>query len=192
MTKKKTCKKNIREEKTNNGNNNELENLKKELEKLKEENKKLNKQLEEKDEILKNTQLQYLTLKNDFDLLTRRMKENELKLKDEILEKTILKFLPIFEDFMKSYEHLPEEFKEHKWTEWLSLINKKLNNFLQEYNIEIIKTVWEEVDDNLHEIIWVEPSDEKNKVIKEITKGYLIKKWDDIKVLKPAKVIVWQ
>ena len=171
--------------------NNDCEEKIKSLEK---ENQKLKKDLQEKEEILKNTQLQYLQLKNDFDSFSRRVSENEQKMKQEIFEKTVLKFIPILEDFMKSYEHLPENFKEHKWTEWLSLIHKKLWKFLEEHKIEIIDTSWD-VNEEHHEIIWVNPvedEEKKWKIIQEVTKWYIVDYWDNKKVLQPAKVIIWQ
>lgn len=169
-------------------------NCKDELEILKKENEKLKRQLQDKEEILKNTQVQYLSLKNEFDAFTKRVEENKAKHKDEIFEKTIIKFLPILEDFMKSYEHLPEEFKEHKWTEGLNLINKKINSFLQEQWIEMIPTIWEQVDEQIHEVIWMHPVDDEKKwkIIQEVKKWYVIKKQDKQKVLLPAKVILWQ
>jgi len=167
---------------------------KEEINLLKKENEKLKKELKEKEEILKNTQLQYLQLKNDFDSFTRRVKENEQKMKQEIFEKTLLKFIPILEDFMKSYEHLPEEFKDHKWTEGLVLINKKLWKFLEDNKIEIIDTSGE-LNEEHHEVIWVNPvedEEKKWKIIQEVTKWYIVNYGDNKKVLIPAKVIIWQ
>ena len=165
-----------------------------EKEQMKEEINKLKKELKEKEEILKNTQLQYLQLKNDFDSFSRRVHENEQKTKQEIFEKTILKFIPILEDFIKSYEHLPEEFKNHKWTEWLSIINKKIWKFLEDNKIEIIDTSWD-INEEHHEIIWVnsvEDEEKKWKIIQEVTKWYIVNYGDKKKVLLPAKVIIWQ
>jgi len=170
------------------------EKLLKKIEELEKENKKLEKDLKEKEEILKNTQLQYLQLKNDFDSFSRRVSENEQKMKQEIFEKTILKFIPILEDFIKSYEHLPEEFKNHKWTEWLSIINKKIWKFLEDNKIEIIDTSWD-INEEHHEIIWVNPvedEEKKWKIIQEVTKWYIVNYGDKKKVLLPAKVIIWQ
>jgi len=165
-----------------------------ELEKLKKENDKLKRKLTDTEEILKNTQVQYLSLKNEFDAFTKRVEENKLKDKEEIFEKTIIKFLPILEDFIKSYEHLPQEFKDHKWTEWLNLVNKKINSFLQEQWIEIIPTIWEQVDEQIHEVIWIHPVDDnkKWKIIQEVKKWYILNKQDKQKVLLPAKVVLWQ
>lgn len=164
------------------------------LEKLEEENKKLKKQLKEQEEILKNTQLQYISLKNEFDSFSNRIKKNEEKQKDEIFEKTILKMIPIIELFVSSYELLPEEFKWSKWTEWLDIINRKIDSFLNESNIEVIKTMWENADETKHEVLGMEPIEDcnkKNKIIKEIKKWYTLKKEDKDKVLIPAKVIIW-
>ncbi len=164
------------------------------LEKTQKENEKLKKELKEQEEMLKNTQLQYVSLKNEFDSFSNRVKKNEEKQKDEIFEKIILKIIPVIELFVSSYEHLPKEFEGHKWTEWLDIINKKINSFLEEFNIEVIKTVWEEVDETKHEILWMEPTEDKSmkeKIVKEIKKWYILKNSDKNKVLMPAKVIVW-
>jgi molecular chaperone GrpE len=138
------------------------ENCEKELEKLKQENEKLKRKLADSEEILKNTQLQYVQLKNEFDAYQRRIQAQQQKLKQEAFEKVILNILPILELFIQSYEHLPEEFKEHKWTEGLTIINKKISQFLENSGIEVIPTVGEEPDETMHEIIHVqEVSDDK-------------------------------
>ena len=200
MTKKKNIKKQDKEvKKLKNELQEELENqeiieLKKQIEELKVEKEKLVRKLQEQEEITKNTQLQYLTLKNDFNSFTNRVKEQEKKMKDEIFEKIILKLLPTIELMMLSYDTLPDEFKNHKWTEWLSILHKKILSLLDELNISIIPTVWEEVDEEKHEIIWTKPWEEKNKwkIVTEVKKWYVIKYPDKEKVLQPAKVLIWE
>jgi len=169
-------------------------NCEKELEKLKQENEKLKKKLADSEEILKNTQLQYVQLKNEFDAYQRRIQAQQQKLKQEAFEKVILDILPILELFLQSYEHLPEEFKEHKWTEGLAIINKKISQFLENSGIEVIPTVGETPDEILHEIIHVQevPEDKKWKIIQEVKKWYILKTPDGKKVLLPAKVVIWQ
>ena len=200
MTKKKNIKKQekdvkeLEQELQNELENVRIEELKEQIKKLEEEKEKLERKLKEQEEITKNTQLQYLTLKNDFNSFTNRVKEQEKKMKDEIFEKIILKLLPTIELMMLSYETLPDEFKNHKWTEWLTILHKKILSLLEELNISIIPTVWEEIDEEKHEIIWTKPWDEKNKwkIVEEVKKWYLIKYQDKAKVLQPAKVLIWQ
>lgn len=163
--------------------------------KLQKENLKLKKDLKEKEETLKNIQLQYISLKNEFDSFSKIVKNNENKQKEQIFEKIILKIIPILELFMTSYEHLPNEFTDHKWAEWLNIINKKINTFLDDFNIEMIQTIGLVPDEAKHEIIWtewVEDDEEKWLIKKEIKKWYVLKNKDKEKVLTPAKVVVWQ
>jgi len=168
--------------------------LEKNLNLLQKENKKLEKQLKEQEEILKNTQLQYISLKNEFDSFLYRIKINEQKQKDEMFEKIISKIIPIIELFISSYQNLPEEFKNHKWTEWIDIINKKIDLFLGELNVEFIRAIWEEPNEVKHEIIdteFVDDDKKKGKIIKEIKKWYILKNDNKEKVLMPSKVIVW-
>jgi len=189
MTKKKEQKSINKEIDTKSSKNKELI---LEIEKLKQEKNKLEKKLKEQEEITKNTQLQYITLKNDFNLFTKRVKENEKKLKDDIFENIILKILPLIEMIMLSYDNLPKEFKSHKWTEWLSILHKKIIWFLKDFNIEIIPTIWETVDETKHEVIWTKP-DSKNKwkIVVEVKKWYIRKYPNGDKILQPAKVLIW-
>ena len=172
----------------------EEKNWQKELETLKKENEKLQKKLKDMEEILKNTQIQYLSLKNEFDAYQKRVEAQKQQHKQEAFEKVILNILPILELFIQSYEHLPEEFKEHKWTEGLNIINKKIVQFLNQSWIEVIPTVGHKVDETMHEVIHVqEVQDEhKWKIIQEVKKGYILKIPNGKKVLQPAKVVVGQ
>ena len=172
----------------------DIEKLKKENAELKNENEKLRKKLQDMEEILKNTQVQYLSLKNEFDAYQRRQQMQQKKLEQQTFEKVILKVLPILELFLVSYEHLPEEFKDHKWTEGINIVNKKIQQFLQDHKIELIPTVWEEPDETKHEIIQVQEVDWENKwkIVQEVKKWYILKTDEWEKVLIPAKVILWQ
>ena len=177
--------------------NNELKksqkkNLKKELEEIKQENEKLKKKLLDTEEILKNVQVQYISLKNEFDAYQKRIESQQQKLKQEAFEKVILDVLPILELFLQSYEHLPKEFKKHKWSEGLTIINKKILQFLENSWIQIIPTIGENPDETLHEIIHIKQvdGDKKWKIIQEVKKGYILKTPDWSKVLIPAKVVL--
>jgi len=181
---------------------NEKDELLKQIKKLEEqkkqlqiENEKMKKELEEKKEILANTQVQYISIKNEFDAYQRRTMQQQKNLERDIFEKLIIKLLPILELFLISYEHLPNEFKNNKWADWLNIINKKILQFLKDYNIEIIPTIWEIVDELKHEIVWVKKVEDKEKkwiIIQEIKKWYVIKYPEQEKVLIPAKVIIQQ
>lgn len=169
--------------------------LQDELENLQQENLKLKKQLKEKDEISQNIQVQYLSIKNEFDAFSKRVQQNEQKTKDEIFEKLILKILPILELFNLSYEHLPTEIAQHKRTEWLNIINKKISDFLNDSHVEIIPTVWEMPDEDIHELIWTQPTQDENqkwKIVTEVKKWYLLKYAERQKTLIPAKVLIWE
>ncbi len=186
--------KELEQELQNELENTEINELKSKIKELEEEKQKLERKLQEQEEITKNTQLQYLTLKNDFNSYTNRVKEQEKKMKDDIFENVILKLLPTIELMTLSYDTLPEEFKNHKWTEWLTILHKKILSLLDELNISIIPTVWEEIDDEKHEIIWTKPWDKKNKwkIAAEVKKWYIIKYPDREKVLQAAKVLIWE
>jgi len=172
-----------------------IEQIQKEAEQLKLENEKLKKKLADMEEILKNTQVQYLSLKNEFDAYQKRQQLQQKKMEQQTFEKILLQVLPILELFLISYDHLPEEFKDHKWTEGISIINRKIHQFLENNKIEIIPTVGEEPDETKHEIIQVQEVDDKEhkgKIVQEVKKGYIIKTENGEKVLIPAKVILWQ
>ena len=77
----------------------------------------MKKELEEKKEILANTQVQYISIKNEFDAYQRRTMQQQKNLERDIFEKLIIKLLPILELFLISYEHLPNEFKNNKWAD---------------------------------------------------------------------------
>jgi len=73
--------------------------------------------------------------------------------------------------------------------------NKKLSSFLETHKIEIVETIWKDVNELHHEVIWtipVEDEKQKWKIIQEVTKWYVIEKSSGKKVLLPAKVIIWQ
>lgn len=165
------------------------------IKQLENENKKLQAKLKDSEEILKNTQLQYISLKNEFDSYQRRTKLQLDEIKQEINEKNILWILPIIELFELSYKHIPEEFKDNKWTEWLNIIKNKIDEFLKNNNIELIETIWQELNEEYHEAIWmkdVEDKKLKNKIVEEVKKWYLIKYPDKKKVLQAAKVLLWK
>lgn len=169
--------------------------LQEKIEELQIQSKNLQKNLKEQSELTKNAQLQYLTIKNEFDAFSNRVQQNEKRTENEIFEKIILKIIPIIELFALSYEHLPDEIVEHKRSEWLEIINKKIWEFLNDSKIHIIATVWETPDESMHELIWTHPVEDKKQkwlIVTEVRKWYLIDYWDTKKTLIPAKVIIWE
>lgn len=165
-----------------------------EIEKLTEENKQLKSEIDKLNNILKNTQQQYLSLKNDFDAHVNRTKSNEETNKINMQINLLKKILPVFDDFFTSIQMLPEDIKKSKVWEWLILIWDKLLKELDHQYIQQIKTIWEAPNEEFHDILSMQNTDDetqKGKIIAEIKRWYYIKKDWSTRVIYPAKVVVW-
>jgi molecular chaperone GrpE (heat shock protein) len=73
--------------------------------------KELEDQLQEKDEIAKNSQINYLHLKADFDILQRQTQQKVENAERDALMKVVKEFLPFIENLRKSLINLSDEQK---------------------------------------------------------------------------------
>ena len=171
---------------------NETENY---ISKLKEKHLKTKKELKKYKEIATTTQSQYINLKNEFDLFTNRINNEKEENKIKNIIDIINKILPFIDNLSKSLEHIPEEFKDNNFINWIILTYKHFQNTLETMWVFEINSIWEEADPELHQPLWLEQTNDKKlkwKIIKEIEKGYIFKKNDTKKVIRIAKVIVWE
>lgn len=100
----------------------------------------------------------------------------------------IAKVLPILDDFERALSNLPEDLKENSWVSGVSMVQRKFEKLLQEYNVEVLDPVGEVFDPNRHEAIGMEASDqyESGYVTVTLQKGYT----SGDRVLRPALVKV--
>lgn len=118
-------------------------------------------------------------------------KETEQRLSDMnsfVTSAIILELLPIFDNYQTAIKHIPEDQKNESWAVGLEHILKMWDEFLKNHDVEIIKTVGEKFDPNLHESVGqVNDSDNGDQIITEEKQtGYKIKD----AVIRPAKVII--
>jgi len=101
---------------------------------------------------------------------------------------TLRALLPIIDDFDRAFENIPEDISKHLWVGGVSMIQRKFENLLEKYEIEVINPRGEPFDPNFHEAIGVEDSDEvdSGNVAITLQKGY---KSGNL-VLRPALVKV--
>jgi molecular chaperone GrpE len=100
----------------------------------------------------------------------------------------LAKILPLLDDFERALGNLPDELKDHAWVSGVTMLQRKFEKLLQEYNVEVIDPVGESFDPNKHEAIGMEPSDEHESghVTVTLQKGYA----SGERVLRPALVKV--
>ena len=176
--------------KTNKKQQKQTNNIAKEIEQLSQENTKLLEEIDKLKEILSNTQSQYIGLKNDFDLFQNKIKVEEKEKEFKLLVDIFKRLLPVLNDVFVLWTNVPKQIKENKWFEWYLIIEKKLQDFLKNFNINVIPTVWNSIDEQLHEIVWVVNWNKKWQIVQEVQKWYYIKNnWEKLVIL-PAKVIV--
>jgi len=121
------------------------------------------------------------------------VKETETKKQDWVKfagEALLLDLLPIYDNLKLALSHVPETDKKLGWVVGLEHIKNQFKTFLEQNNVEEIKTVGEDFDPELHEAI-ADESDEKKEnqghiINKELKSGYKL----NGKVLYPAKVVV--
>ena len=98
------------------------------------------------------------------------------------------KFLPIIDDLERAIENIPIEFRDAAWYEGVTLIQRNVEKFITENNIEEIDPLGSEFDPNFHEAIGTEEAAEfsSNQVSDTLQKGYQI----NGRIIRPALVKV--
>lgn len=87
---------------------------------------------------------------------------------------TLRSLLPIIDDFDRAFESVPDEISDDAWIGGVSMIQRKFNNLLEQYEVEAIDPTGGPFDPNLHQAIGAEDSDEveSGHVIETLQKGY--------------------
>ena len=86
----------------------------------------------------------------------------------------LISLLTIIDDFDRAFESVPDEICDDPWIGGVSMIQRKFNNLLEQYEVEAIDPTGGPFDPNLHQAIGAEDSDEVESgcVIETLQKGY--------------------
>ena len=156
--------------------------------------KELENQLQEKDEIAKNSQINYLHLKADFDILQRQTQQKIDNAERDAEIKVVKELLPFVENLRKSLLNLTDDQKESSIWEGLRMMYDNFIKSLEKLHIKPIESVWLEPNPQFHEPVSMQPVDDKKlkgKIIQEFQQGFLYENNDEIIVISPSRVIVW-
>lgn len=98
------------------------------------------------------------------------------------------KLLPIFDDLERATQNIPSEFDDEAWRDGLALIQRKVEKFLTDNEIEKIDPIGCEFDPKFHEAVSIEETVHypSNAVTETIQKGYMCKG----RIIRPALVRV--
>jgi molecular chaperone GrpE len=101
---------------------------------------------------------------------------------------TVAKLFPIIDDFERGLANIPEDFSGHSWLEGITLIQRKFQKLLDDYEVVAIDPVGEVFDPSLHEAVGVDTDTDAKSghVTVTLQKGYLC----GDRVLRPAMVRV--
>lgn len=101
---------------------------------------------------------------------------------------TLTKILPIVDDFERALNNVPEDLEDHPWLGGITLVMKKFEKLLEEYDVQTLDPVGEAFDPRLHEAVGMDDSDEyeSGTVTATLQKGYI----SGERVLRPALVRV--
>jgi len=108
------------------------------------------------------------------------------QLVDYSKEEIILKILPILDNFDIVEQKLSEDLKKKEEIKGILQLKSQLLDFLKAQGVEPIKSIGEQFDLNLHEIIGMVDGKDSGVITEEIQKGYTFKG----QLLRVAKVKV--
>ena len=153
----------------------------------------LEKALQEKEEIAKNSQIAYLHLKADFDILQRQTDQKIENANRDAKIKIVKKLIPQLENLRKSMLNLSDEQKESSMGKGLVMMQEGFYKVLGEMGIEAIESLELEPNPQFHEPVSMQPvNDEalKGKIVQEFEQWFVYKQGEEVIVLNPAKVVV--
>jgi molecular chaperone GrpE len=84
------------------------------------------------------------------------------------------RLLPAIDDFVRAVDNVPEEIAQDKWFEGVTLVRKKLDNVLEDMNVEAIVALGQPFDPNFHEALSLIEADgfDSGTVVEELQTGY--------------------
>lgn len=155
--------------------------------------KELETKLQEKEEIAKNSQIAYLHLKSDFDILQRQTAQKiETANRDAILN-VAKKFIVQIENLRKSLLNLTPDQLESAMGKGLVMMHEGFLKSLNSLGIEAIEAIGLEPHHNYHEPVSMQPVEDENlkgKIIQEFEQGFVYRKGEEEIVIAPSKVVV--
>lgn len=157
--------------------------------------KELEAQVQEKEEIARNSQIAYLNLKADFDILQRQTQQKiETADRDAVL-KVVKDLLPFIENLRKSLLNLSDEAKTSPMGQGLQMMYDNLLKSLEKLKVRPIEAIGLAPDAQFHEPVSMQPTDDeklKGKIIQEFEQGFVYENGNDKLVITPSKVIIGQ
>tara|TARA_S200000501_G_scaffold98676_1_gene92006 strand:- start:7840 stop:8385 length:546 start_codon:yes stop_codon:yes gene_type:complete len=133
----------------------------------------------------------YLRLKAEFDNFRRRKSEEISKILLYDGENILKSFLPIFDDLQRTIaasERTSGKNPKESIKEGLSMVNNKLEKFLENNNIKRFGSIGDLVDPELHDAMMTKYDEKKeeNTILEVFENGFTYRE----KVIRHAKVIV--
>lgn len=157
--------------------------------------KTLESQLQEKEEIARNSQIAYLNLKADFDILQRQTQQKiETANRDAILN-VVKSLIPFIENLRKSLLNLGDEQRNSSMGQGLQMMYENLLKSLEKLKVRPIEAIWLVPDAELHEPVSMQTTDDaelKGKIIQEFEQGFIYENNGERLIISPSKVIVGQ
>lgn len=157
--------------------------------------KELETQIQKKEEIAKNSQIAYLHLKADFDILQRQTQQKiETADRDAVL-KVVKALLPFIENLRKSLLTLSDEAKTSPMGQGLQMMYENLLKSLEKLKVKPIEAIGLEPNPEFHEPISMQTTEDKNlkgKIIQEFEQGFIYENEDEKLVISATKVIIGQ
>lgn len=150
-------------------------------------------QLKEKEEIARNSQIAYLHLKSDFDILQRQTDQKIENANRDALIMIAKKLLPQIENLRKSLLNLTPEQQESSMGKGLLMMQEGFLKTLASLHIQPIESLGLEPNPQFHEPVSMQATQDsalKGKIIQEFEQGFYYKKGEELIVLNPAKVVV--
>lgn len=157
--------------------------------------KSLETQLQEKEEIAKNSQIAYLHLKADFDILQRQSMQMTATAERDAVLKVVKDLIPFIENLRKSLLNLNEEQKTSTMGQGLQMMYENFLKSLEKFHVKPIEAVGLDPNPEFHEPISVQPTEDKKlkgKIIQEFEQGFVYENEDERMVISASKVIVGQ
>lgn len=124
---------------------------------------------------------------DNFRKRTQREKAADLKYKSQAL---VTELLPVVDNFERALQAKPTDDSSKNFVEGIEMVYRQLTTALEKEGVEVIETVGEVFDPNIHQAVMQVEDDnfESNTVVEELQKGYQLKD----RVIRPAMVKVNQ